>query len=390
MEELQKLIESFVESLSADKREKFLKELDEMEEFTASNLISLIENYEEDVEEEPEQIDESPELSAEFVEMLKNMILNPASSGDMTSPEHKAMNDGPKVGQEDSELGEDEEPEGEGQEDEVAEKQNAKAKENQEPSKLKEDFSFDFSDEIGKIFEGDEFTPEFKEQAKVILETSVKSKAKTEIEAFKNSFEKSLNEHVSEQLVAVKNTIEESVNRYLDKVVKDWYEDNKLAVDTGIRVEIAESIFKGIKNVISENDVIIPEESVNVYESLQEEKAKLDELYKGEVDRNIELTKKLEEFEKNEIIKGLTEGMIDNDAEKLVSLCNELPYVSEKKEEFLVKANLLKEHVGKGATKDTVKVGTKVISEDYDSEATETKVVSPDVQIVLDKLKSLI
>lgn len=390
MEELQKLIESFVESLSADKREKFLKELDEMEEFTASNLISLIENYEEDVEEEPEQIDESPELSAEFVEMLKNMILNPASSGDMTSPEHKVMNDGPKVGQEDSELGEDEEPEGEGQEDEVAEKQNAKAKENQEPSKLKEDFSFDFSDEIGKIFEGDEFTPEFKEQAKVILETSVKSKAKTEIEAFKNSFEKSLNEHVSEQLVAVKNTIEESVNRYLDKVVKDWYEDNKLAVDTGIRVEIAESIFKGIKNVISENDVIIPEESVNVYESLQEEKAKLDELYKGEVDRNIELTKKLEEFEKNEIIKGLTEGMIDNDAEKLVSLCNELPYVSEKKEEFLVKANLLKEHVGKGATKDTVKVGTKVISEDYDSEATETKVVSPDVQIVLDKLKSLI
>ena len=476
MDELKKLIEAFASSLTEENRKKFLEELSSVDDLSSEKLISIIENYEvdddEDDEEDAENLGEAFELSTEFVEMLKNMIYNPQSSGDLTSPEHKMLNLGPKVGQEPSQVGQgvvagaEDVP---SEEDEVAAKQNVKIKVGQEESKLKEevnesmklikthtngnktakvyrnsdtnehivkfftngkhhekadyfagynnydkedknsslddahmtaksfvnknnikeDITFDFGEDIQKIFEGSEFTDEFRNNAKVILETAIKVKAKDQIEEYKTAIQESVDEYLTSELTSLEESLNENIDRYLTKIVEDWYQDNKLAIDNGLKVEIAESLFSEIKNVITLHDIVIPDSSENIVESLQDEKDEISEMYKQEVDKNIELTKKINDIEKSVIVSGLTEGMIDNDAEKLVSLCEEVPYDSKNKEEFIAKAKLLKEHVSKGISKDSIKIG-KTLTEEFDEEVTDEKVVSKDVEVVLEKLRKII
>lgn len=388
MDELKELIEAFASTLTEEKRADFYKEVGKLEDFSAENLISIIEGY--------EIKEDAPELTADFVEMLKQMIFNPQSSGNLVTPEQANMNIGPKVGQEPAFVGGGQVPGAEdvageeGEEDEVKQSQNLKAKVNQEASKLKEDFEFDFAGDIQNIFEGTDFSDEFKNNAKVILEASVKAKAKEEISTFKASLVESVDEYLTEELTTLKESFEDSVDRYLTKIVEDWYEDNKLALDTGLRVEIAESVFAGIKNVIAENDIVIPEDSENIVETLQAEKDSISEMYKEEVDRNIELVERINVIEKSLIVAELAEGMIDNDAEKLVSLCEEIEYHTSSQEDFVEKAKLIKEYVSKGISKDSIKVGSKIISEDFDDEKTEETVVNSDVAQVLEKLRKLV
>lgn len=389
MDELKELIEAFASTLTEEKRADFYKEVGKLEDFSAENLIGIIENYEtkEGLQED------APELTADFVEMLKQIIFNPQSSGNLVTPEQAAMNVGPKVGQEPAFVGGGQVPgaeDVEDEEDEVKQSQNLKAKVNQEASKLKEDFDFDFAGDIQNIFEGTDFSDEFKNNAKVILEASVKAKAKEEISTFKSALVESVDEYLTEELTTLKESFEDSVDRYLTKIVEDWYEDNKIALDRSLKVEIAESVFAGIKNVIAENDIVIPEDSENIVETLQAEKDSISEMYKEEVDRNIELVERINVIEKSLIVAELAEGMIDNDAEKLLSLCEEIEYHTSSQADFVEKAKLIKEYVSKGISKDSVKVGTKIISEDFDEETVQESVVNSDVAQVLEKLKKLV
>jgi hypothetical protein len=392
MDELNKLIEAFASTLGEEKRKSFYEEIEKLGEFEAEDLISIIENY----EEKTEIKEDAPELTSDFVEMLKQMIFNPTPDGNLVTPEQAAMNAGPKVGQEPSFVGSGsvagaEDVEDEGDEDEVKQSQNAKAKVDQEASKLKENFEFDFSEDIQKIFEGSDFTEEFKSTAKTILEASVKAKAKEDIVSFKKSLSESVDEYLTEEINSLKESLEDSVDKYLTNIVEEWYEENRIALDNALKIEIAESLFEGIKNVVSENDVIIPENTENILESLQKENESVNEMYKHEVDKNIELTEKINILEKSLIMAELSEGMIDNDVEKFVSLCEEIEYTGIAKEEFVGKAKLVKEYVSKGFSKDSVKVGTSIISEDLDEETgIQEKVVNKDVQQVLEKLRKLV
>lgn len=392
MDELNKLIEAFASTLSEEKRKSFYSDVEKLGEFSAEDLISVVESYEGKQEEIKE---DAPELTTDFVEMIKQMIFNPMSDGNLVTPEQSAMNDGPKVGQEPSFVGGGSVPgaedvDDEGDDDSVKQSQNARAKVNQEASKLKENFEFDFSEDIQKIFEGSDFSDEFKTNAKTILEASVKVKAKADIVDFKNALTESVDEFLTEEIISIKESLEESVDKYLTNIVEEWYEDNKIALDNALKIEIAESLFEGIKNVVRENDVIIPENSENVLDSLQKENKSINEMYKHEVDKNIELTEKINILEKSFIMAELSEGMIDNDAEKFISLCEEIEYVGVSKDEFVEKAKLVKEYVSRGISKDSVKVGSSVISEDIEGQDIQERVVNKDVQQVLEKLKKLV
>jgi hypothetical protein len=130
-------------------------------------------------------------------------------------------------------------------------------------------------------------------------------------------------------------------------------EENKLAVESGIRSDIAESFISGLKELFSEHRIDVPDEEVDLVAEMAEKIEALEANLNEQIDTNIEVTKQLEEAKKSEVFEGLCEGLADTQAEKLRSLTEGLEYVD--LEDFTRKVEIIKEnYFGKSEVADEV------------------------------------
>ena len=182
----------------------------------------------------------------------------------------------------------------------------------------------DVKEDVDAMLAGQELTEEFQSQVKTIFEAAVVAKVNEQLEKMYEDYETELHEEVSH----IREDISEKVNEYLTYVAKEWVEENKLAVENALKLEVMENFMSGLKTLFEENYVDVPEDKIDLYvdalSSLEEKETKLDE----SVQKNIELTKKIEALETEIILKDVTEGLTVSQVEKVRTLSESVDFVN--------------------------------------------------------------
>lgn len=205
---------------------------------------------------------------------------------------------------------------------------------------------------VAAIFEGSDLSEEFMEKASVIFEAAVAERIQEEI----NLLEEEYNTKLEEEIATISATMTENVDTYLDYVVKEWMEENKVAIDRGIRAEVMESFMAGLYDLFVEHNINVPEEEVNVVADMAEELDAKEAALNEQINKTIELTKELEGFKANSILEGYTKGLTETQAEKLRNLAEGIEFADSS--EFDHKVKIIKEqYFG----------GKKVLSESNDN-----------------------
>jgi hypothetical protein len=248
----------------------------------------------------------------------------------------------------------DEEDEDEGDEDE-----------DEDEKKMKKE-EFDIEEDVNALMnvtEEEELSEEFKEKAKIIFESALRSKVSEIRESLEIKYEERLIEEVEE----IKADLQERVDSYLEYVADEWLSENHLSVEKGLKEELTESFMTGLKGLFEEHYVSIPEDKYDVLESMVEKLDEMEEKLNEQIERNIQLNKRLSESVADRIFDEISEGLAATQKEKLASLAESVEFESE--EGYREKLETLKESyfpsrvVAPTATPETISESADVTPE---------------------------
>ena len=197
--------------------------------------------------------------------------------------------------------------------------------------------SFDFSDDVNALLEGETLSEDFRIKATTIFEAAVSSR----IEAITEAVEDQLTEQFEEAIEQVKNELAEKVDAYLNYMVEQWIEENQLAVDNGLKSEIVEDFIGGLHNLFKEHYIEIPEDKVDVVEELTIKVEELESELNESINIAVSMKQELNEHQKNEAIYAACEGLTQTQVEKLKALAESVDFTTG--EEFNNKIETLKE-----------------------------------------------
>ena len=192
-------------------------------------------------------------------------------------------------------------------------------------------------DDVKALVEGEELSEEFREKAKTILEAAIKGKVVQIKEVLDAEYEAKLLEEVTE----IKSALNERVDSYLEYVADEWFTENQLAVEGGIKEELTDSFMTGLKGLFEEHYVTIPEEKYDVLESMVEKLDDMETKLNEQIEKNVSLNKRLAESVAEGILESVSEGLADTQKEKLASLSESVEFASE--ESYREKLETLKE-----------------------------------------------
>ena len=196
---------------------------------------------------------------------------------------------------------------------------------------------YDFSQDVDALVSGEELSEEFRVKAATIFEAAVTSRVNDEVKSLQEAFEESLTEEVEK----IKTDLAEKVDDYVSYATKQWIEENALAVEHGIKNEMAESFFKGLKDLYVEHNFTVPEEKFNLLDGMTGELDEMEKKLNEQIDTNIALQKRIGEYSKMEIVNDAAAGLAETQKEKLASLAEGVEFENE--EDFRKKIETIKE-----------------------------------------------
>ena len=196
----------------------------------------------------------------------------------------------------------------------------------------------DVKEDVEALVSGDDTLSEtFKDKAATIYEAAVKSKVRNEIERLEDEYSAEL----SEATETFKQDLTNKVDNYLNYVVEEWMKENELAIEKGIKGEIAEDFIGGLKQLFEDHYIDVPDEKYDVLEAkekeLEEMKAKVNEM----TEKSIEDKKLIEGYTKDEIFEQTVEGLADTEKEKIKSLVEDVSF--ENADAYAKKLSTIKE-----------------------------------------------
>jgi len=196
---------------------------------------------------------------------------------------------------------------------------------------------YDFAEDVDALVAGEELSEEFRQRAVTIFEAAVTNKVNVEVAALQEAFEATLTEEVE----AIKTELAEKVDDYLSYAAQKWMEENALQVEHGIKNEIAESFFSGLKSLFIEHNMSVPEEKFNLLDGMVEELDEMEAKLNEQIDANVQLNKQLGSYIKMEIVNECAAGLAETQKEKLASLAEGVEFETE--EDFRKKVETIKE-----------------------------------------------
>jgi hypothetical protein len=242
-----------------------------------------------------------------------------------------------------------------------------KGSEATELGKLKqEEVSYDSAEDVAALVEGEELSEEFKTKAATIFEAAVVTRVKSELAKIQEEYDAKL----VEEFVAIKEELVEKVDGYLGYVAEQWMKQNELALESGIKAELAESFIDGMKRVFEEHYVDVPAEKYDVLGSLEEQVIELEEKLNESVNANIEMNKQIAEMHRAGIVAELSEGLTDTEVEKFTTLAAEI--VCEDVDSYTKKLQTIRESYFKEAKpvlKEEHSIAAAPVSEQLISES---------------------
>lgn len=206
--------------------------------------------------------------------------------------------------------------------DTVSEEEVLEAEEIEEEVEEIEEISIDES--IASMFEGMDLSEEFTSKATLVFEAAVNAAATAKANEITESLEADFQVQLTESVNEAMEEIVENLDSYLDYVVSEWMEENTVAIEAGIKVDMAESLMAGLKDLFAEHNVEVNEETVDIVAALEEELAAMEEKANSVINENIELASEIASLSAEHAFNEVAEGLTVSQKEKLRTLSEKL------------------------------------------------------------------
>jgi len=229
-------------------------------------------------------------------------------------------------------------------------------------------------EDVAALVEGEDLSEEFKEKAATIFEAAVKSKIRSEVERLEES-----NSNAREQeMDTFKDELTEKVDTYLNYVVDEWTKENELAIERGLKGEIAEDFISGLKQLFEDHYIDVPDEKYDVLEAQSEKISELEEKLNETIQKNVELSDTKTTLVREQVISEVSEDLADTEIEKFKELTKDVEFDNEAS--FREKLDTLKENyfpkVKTSSTSETINDVDGGTAQDIDTTDTMQKYMS--------------
>ena len=180
--------------------------------------------------------------------------------------------------------------------------------------------------DIAGLFESLDLSEDFKSKAQLVFEAAVNEAASAKAATIAESLEEELKEQFETSLNESLEEIVENLDSYLDYVVQEWMSENELAIESGIKVEMAESFMEGLKELFYEHNVEIDEETIDVVAELEEEIESLKGAANKAINENIKLDEEVQALRAARVFESMTEGLSQSQVERFRVLSEKLDH----------------------------------------------------------------
>ena len=222
--------------------------------------------------------------------------------------------------------------------------------------------SIDVTDDVNALVEGEDLSEEFTAKAKTVFEAAVKSKLRSEI----GRIEVEKTQEFAEETEKFKTELAEKVDSYLDYVVKEWMQENELAIDRGLKGEIAEDFITGLKALFEEHYIDVPDEKYDILEGQAQKIDELESKLNETIDKMTEMNKEKSTLVREQVIAKVSTDLAETEKEKFEGLVEDVEFTGE--EDFTTKLNTLKENYFPKS------VATQTLEEEVETENQEVDV----------------
>ena len=217
----------------------------------------------------------------------------------------------------------------------------------------------DFDEDLDTIIsEEATLSDGFRDKASTIFEAVLTSKLAEEVERLEAEYAQNLEEEVSD----IEGQLVEKVDSYLNYVVENWMKENEVAVNQGLKTEIAEDFMTSLQAVFKEHYIEVPEGKEDLIDDLADQVAELEESLNKSTEENISLHGKVSSFEKDEVVRNASSGLAETEAEKLAKLCEDVEF--DNKETFEQKVETIKQSYFKSEVNESVDEVNSIAGED--------------------------
>ena len=278
---------------------------------------------------------ETTHLKNDAVDMGAPVVKPTDSNPDAASKAKQNTSDPAKKSAKDGSLENDQKSSSMKEEEVEATEDKEVVAEDKEESK---EVEIDLSADVKALVSGDaDLSEEFKDKAATIFEAAVKTRIQEQTKILEAQYE----EKLSAETETVKEAMVEKVDSYLNYVVEEWMKENELAVERGIRTEIAEDFITGLKDLFKEHYIDVPEEKYNVLDDLTNQNKKLEEKLNEQIAKNVDLSKEVSSSAKSKAINEVASDLADTEKEKFEKMAENVEYDSADK--FREKLETIKE-----------------------------------------------
>ena len=233
----------------------------------------------------------------------------------------------------------------------------AETEETTEETVEEETVEIDIEADVNALLGGEELSEEFREKAKTVFEAALQSKVNQLAEDMQVKFD----EKLVEEIESTKSELAERVDAYLEYVSEEWFVENELAIEHGLKTELTESFLGGMKSLFEEHYVQIPDDKYDVLESMVEKLDDMETKLNEQIEKNVSLNGRLGESVASGILDQVSDGLAATQKEKLASLSESVEFESEG--QYRGKLETLKESYFPG---NTPKATGETISETVD------------------------
>ena len=240
--------------------------------------------------------------------------------------------------------------------------------------------AINFKEDVEALINGEDLTEEFKAKAATIFEAAIITRVKQEVTRLEEEFEARLEEEAAKN----QEGLVEKVDGYLNYIVEQWFTQNEIALESGMKSEILEGFVSGLKGLFEEHYIDVPEEKFDVLGALEEHNSELQAKLDEQVAVNVELNKALNESTRDEIIGGALDGLTQTDKEKFLDLAEELAF--EDAESFAKKVQTIRENY---FTNKASTIVESVVTDTPIEMIAEEKAVDPSIRKYMSALNNI-
>jgi len=208
--------------------------------------------------------------------------------------------------------------------------------------------TIDVTEHVEALMSGEgDLTDEFKKKAATVFESAVKSKVRDEVTRLQENYDN----EIAEGIKSNKSELTEKVDTYMNYVVEEWMKENELAVERGLKGEIAEDFIAGLKQLFEDHYVDIPDDKYDVLQAQSDKIAELEEKVNKTLDESIEYKKSNDDLTRDKVISEMSSDLADTEIEKFKGLTEDVDFGNE--EDFKGKLETLKESYFPKVKKET-------------------------------------